>query len=57
MKGDQSKTCRDCRYWHKGYLLQGFKMPGTCNKAPFTYAAYDDPACGDFAEKDGPDAE
>ena len=46
-----NKTCQDCKFWHKGYLLQGYKMPATCNKEPFAYAKNDDPACKDFEEK------
>lgn len=47
-----NKTCQDCKFWHKGYLLQGFKMPASCNKEPFAYAKHDDPACKDFEEKE-----
>jgi len=46
-----NKTCKDCVFWHKSYLVYGFKMPGTCNKHPFSYAKHDDAACVDFCER------
>ena len=48
----KTSRCADCRYWHKGYLLHSYRMPASCNKSPFRYAKYDDPACDDFSGKD-----
>ncbi|MDA8251643.1 MAG: hypothetical protein M0Z28_21075 [Rhodospirillales bacterium] len=50
-----SRHCVDCRHFHKGYRLQGMKVPPFCN-AGFCSVSHDDPACKDFAEKDHADA-
>lgn len=49
------RHCADCRHFHKGYRLQGMKVPSFCN-AGFCSVSHDDPACKDFAEKDEDDA-
>lgn len=43
-------TCETCAYWHKGYRLQGFKVPSFCVRHHHSVAG-DDPACREHQEK------
>jgi hypothetical protein len=36
--------CANCRHFHGGYRLQGFKVPSSCNRHFHTVSA-SDPAC------------
>ncbi len=43
--------CDECRFWSKGYRLQGMKIPSFCDKH-FHSQAGNDPACDQFAADD-----
>lgn len=44
-------TCDQCRYWHKGYLLQSMRVPSTCNFPGEMHSVRGDTlACKDFAD-------
>ena len=47
-----AEHCKDCAHFHKGYRLQGVKVPDFCNKHFHSQSA-DDPACTEFAPKEG----
>lgn len=44
-------TCDECRFWHKGYMLQRSRVPAFCNRH-FHSQRGNDPACKDFAPKE-----
>lgn len=48
MDRPQRNHCDECRFWSKGYRLQGMKVPSFCAKH-FHGQAGDDPACAEFA--------
>lgn len=43
--------CDSCRYFGRGYMLQGMKVPSYCNRH-FHSQRGDDPACKDYSEID-----
>ena len=46
-----SETCDTCKHWHKGYRLQGSKVPSFCNRH-FHSQPGDDPACKEYESKE-----
>jgi hypothetical protein len=42
------KRCVDCKFWKRGYRLQGMKVPDFCDKH-FHSQSGDDPACTEFS--------
>ena len=45
------KTCTDCRFWRRGYYLQGFKVPSFCGRHFHSQVGHD-PACESYDEID-----
>ena len=43
--------CEVCRFWSRGYRLQGFKVPSFCDRHNHSQPG-DDPVCGEFQAKD-----
>lgn len=44
-------TCGQCRFWRRGYRLQGFKVPSWCDKH-FHSQHGDDMCCEQFENID-----
>ncbi len=44
-------TCNQCRFWRRGYRLQGFNVPSWCDKH-FHSQPGDDPCCAQFENID-----
>lgn len=49
-----SEYCDTCRFWSKGYRLQGSKVPSFCNRH-FHSQQGNDPACKDYDKKEPSD--
>jgi len=50
------ERCIDCAHFHRGYRLQGMRVPDFCNRHFHSQHA-DDPACNEFkpaAQEDTP---
>ncbi len=45
------RRCTDCAHFHRGYRLQGMRVPDFCNRH-FHSQHGDDPACGQFEPKE-----
>jgi hypothetical protein len=43
--------CDTCRYWHRGYRLQGMKVPDFCTRHAHSQPG-DDPACREYSTSD-----
>lgn len=45
------KQCDQCYYWHKGYHVQGMKVPSFCTRHHHSQLG-NDPACPEYADKE-----
>lgn len=58
-RGRVKARCDQCRFWRKGYRLQGFKVPSWCDRH-FHSQPGDDMCCAQFDDIDcgfGPDGQ
>ena len=46
--------CKDCRFFKRGYRLQGLRVPDFCDRH-FMSQRSDEPACRDFEEQEKAD--
>lgn len=52
LKLAREDQCDNCAHFHKGYRLQGFRVPSSCNRHFHTVSG-DDPACNEHLSDAG----